>query len=467
MLVAFLRSARQGDLPLLVLLIALHSFLVILSPLDTTTTARTISRHPLSLLLLSCNSVIASVSLSYLFVFYRRTVRTVFNNVPPPLLSLSFLTSFWNYFLLVRPVSILFRTCTARFRVLPQVLVLGEVRCGTTTLCSHLCATLPGCRPPFCPWKHPELDGKETFYFAGHYFGSCVDPSYYSLCFPLRIERWFTTVLLGRPFCTFDGCAQYLSSPLAPFQLSRLYAERGLPPPLMIACVREPLQQAMSWYEYECQAIEWAKSMCLNVPNKDLRGGEYPPNKSFKSAMDYSLSDGVRKQYELAEELAKNKDRKKGDDETRNSTFPEFCFTWPGGQLGVFGRSGLFSRNVDRFEKAFGEAFPAEKKRAGGHHHFTTIVDVEDLNDYVRLEAVLRAAAEAAARGGGLLSTEQQKNIREYAERAAKRGVGGARNKGANKDNVATENDKIALRKIFEGEKERLETFAGRKLNWS
>jgi hypothetical protein len=60
------------------------------------------------------------------------------------------------------------------------------VRCGTTTLCAHLAAlgrSGGGFAPPFCPWKHPELDGKETFYFAGHFLG-LVDPRLYPMCFP-------------------------------------------------------------------------------------------------------------------------------------------------------------------------------------------------------------------------------------------------------------------------------------------
>lgn len=61
-----------------------------------------------------------------------------------------------------------------------------QVRCGTTTLCAHLAGLGESSRsfaPPFCPWKHPELDKKETFYFAGHFLG-LVEPRLYPMCFP-------------------------------------------------------------------------------------------------------------------------------------------------------------------------------------------------------------------------------------------------------------------------------------------
>lgn len=66
------------------------------------------------------------------------------------------------------------------------MLFFVQVRCGTTTLCAHLAGlgeSSQSFAPPFCPWKHPELDAKETFYFAGHYLG-LVEPRLYPMCFP-------------------------------------------------------------------------------------------------------------------------------------------------------------------------------------------------------------------------------------------------------------------------------------------
>jgi len=78
---------------------------------------------------------------------------------------------------------------------------------------AHL-RNLPGATGPFCAFDHP-LDGKESFYFSGHYFG-LVHPYFYRAMFPLKVTRWLHTEVLGRPFIVFDGCAQYLSAPWAP-----------------------------------------------------------------------------------------------------------------------------------------------------------------------------------------------------------------------------------------------------------
>ena len=130
-------------------------------------------------------------ALAYLVSFYSHTVRNVFNKQRPALFSDPSFLSFYNYFLLVRPISIMWRKATWRLRVLPDALILGEVRCGTTVMSAHL-RSFPGCHPPFCPWKHPELDCKETFYFVGHYNNN-VSPSGYRMCFPLITTKWFYT----------------------------------------------------------------------------------------------------------------------------------------------------------------------------------------------------------------------------------------------------------------------------------
>lgn len=195
-----------------------------------------------------------------LVLLYRHSIQVIFNRKLPILFNpvtgdFPFMKSFHVHMALLRPLEILFRFATANFRVLPDVLVLGEVRCGTTSLCQHI-SELPGCYTPFCLWKHPELDNKETFYFAGHYLGY-VSPTKYRMCFPLKITKWFYRKVLNRPFFTFDGSAQYLTSPAAPFLLSKVYADAGLEPPVMIACVRDPVSQAVSWWRYENNAMVW------------------------------------------------------------------------------------------------------------------------------------------------------------------------------------------------------------------
>jgi hypothetical protein len=112
---------------------------------------------------------------------------------------------------MLRPLEILFRFVTAPLRVLPDVIVLGEVRCGTTNLCAHLSSLSAQhggkkrikCYTPFCPWAHPELDNKESFYFVGHYLGM-VDPYFYRMAFPLIVSLVLMGIALTKDLHAYD-----------------------------------------------------------------------------------------------------------------------------------------------------------------------------------------------------------------------------------------------------------------------
>ena len=208
-----------------------------------------------STLFLVINFILTSLGYLLLIALYRHSVQNVFNKNLPTTFH-KCIPSFAVHFTLLKPIEILFRFATANWRVLPDVIVLGEVRCGTTTFCQYLSDFLPGCHAPFCLWKHPELDNKETFFFVGHYLGF-VSPAYYSMCFPLKITKWFYQNVLKKPFFTFDGCSQYLTSPTAPYLIANAYLIAGQPPPILIVCVRKPVDQAISWWKYENNAMIW------------------------------------------------------------------------------------------------------------------------------------------------------------------------------------------------------------------
>jgi len=187
-------------------------------------------------------AVAASLALARLGVgvlFARHACRTVFSREPPD--ELSALASLLQ---VTRPLRIAWRLLTARFRTTPDVYILGEVRCGTTTLASMLRSEL-GMSGPFTPWVHPLADEKESFYFSGHYWG-VVAPALYPLAFPLRVWRWLHRWLRGRRLFVFEGCASYLSSPWAP----RLVAA-VTPRPVLVVCLREPVEQHRSWWRLE------------------------------------------------------------------------------------------------------------------------------------------------------------------------------------------------------------------------
>ena len=379
-------AARNGQkLPILTVIVVVHAAVHIALSTCGVNWGVTNGSATIQIASIVLFSIIACVTIcgyTLLIVLYRHSVSTIFNkNVPTSFAKC--IPSIGAHLVLLKPLEILFRYATAKFRVLPDVIVLGEVRCGTTTLCQHL-TLLPGCHAPFCLWKHPELDNKETFYFVGHYLGQ-VSPYRYSMCFPLRITKWYHRVVLRKPFFTFDGSAQCLASPTAPYLIAQAYYAAGQPPPILVACVRDPVHQAISWWKYENNAMIWcvlsyftsvfvacvnlrgsltvtlcnaqfrrANNMGLSEWNTDLRSSSYPPL-TLSDAINFSLSNEVEKSYRAAEELFQKLPNH--TDTSLTYVLPAWAMTWPSGQLSTIGRSGSYVTNILRYERVFSELF--------------------------------------------------------------------------------------------------------------
>ena len=311
----------------------------------------------ISQFLLWLNLLLNLVGYSILSKIYRNSVENIFNR-ELPLYYRSRLSSWGVHLMLLRPLEMLFRYMTSNMRVLPDVIVLGEVRCGTTTICQHL-SSLPGCHPPFCPWKHPELDNKESFYFVGHYIGN-VTPRNYRMCFPLKWTKWFHTHILNKPFFTFDGCAQYLTSPSAPYLIAKAYQDAGQKPPVLIACVRDPVDQTLSWWRYENNAMVWGSSMGLSTWNHKLRTKQYPPI-SILEALQFSSSPMITQAYDHAENYIQ---KHLTAFDNRTIFIPPWAMTWPGGQLTGIGRNSKFADNIQRYERIFKSCFSCNHQRS-------------------------------------------------------------------------------------------------------
>ena len=114
-------------------------------------------------------------------------------------------------------------TLTARLRPLPDFLILGAQKSGTTALYAYL-------------RRHPEITGpawKEVSYFDRHYRRG---PAWYRGNFPLRAHG----AIVG------EASPSYLFHPLAPERAAAL-----LPNALLIALVRDPADRAHSHYHHE------------------------------------------------------------------------------------------------------------------------------------------------------------------------------------------------------------------------
>jgi len=338
-----LSSAWNGQrLPQLTLIWAAQIIHHVILLINTEASDKIVIRKFTENMLLLTTAILLPGYILLIFI-YRHSVQTIFNRKLPPTL-LQSLPSFGAHLALLKPLQVIYRRLTAPIRVLPDLLVLGEVRCGTTSLCHHLSA-LPGAQAPFCLWKHPELDRKETFYFVGHYLGN-VKPRGYRMCFPLKLTQWIHTLVLGKPFFTFDGCAQYLTSPTAPYLIARAYKEAGIPPPILVVCIRNPVEQGTSWWNYEHHAMQWGSSMGLTEWNTELRG-------KLPLTLTDVLDDAPRVNllYDTAEQLFQQ------DDSDMEYILPPWAMTWPGGQLTGVLRNGAFWSNINRYETVFNNVF--------------------------------------------------------------------------------------------------------------
>jgi len=118
-----------------------------------------------------------------------------------------------------------FRTygrATAAVRALPDFLILGAQKAGTTALYAYL------------RW-HPQITGpsfKEVSFFDRHY---------------ARGERWYRAHLpIRRGGIVGEASPSYLFHPLAPERVARM-----LPNARLIALLREPVGRAFSHYQHE------------------------------------------------------------------------------------------------------------------------------------------------------------------------------------------------------------------------
>lgn len=227
-----------------------------------------------------------------------------------------------------------FRALTARFRLLPDIYVLGQVRCGTTSTAAQL-SRFPGAHGPFCPWRVPFADDKESFFLVGHFFGH-VHPDLYRMCFPLKITAWFETKVLHRKFFVFDACAQYLSAPWCAELI-----ERATPHARFIVNVRNPIDQNKSWWHFEQNSMQWGTEMGMG---SDWLKERQPPD-SLHSALLSSESVEVDSLYRDATLSAVMNNHWK---------VPGWMGSFPGGQLAGIGKLGRFADDITRYCKLFG-----------------------------------------------------------------------------------------------------------------
>eukprot|EP01062_Namystynia_karyoxenos_P073523 TRINITY_DN70323_c0_g1_i1.p1 TRINITY_DN70323_c0_g1~~TRINITY_DN70323_c0_g1_i1.p1 ORF type:complete len:435 (+),score=113.55 TRINITY_DN70323_c0_g1_i1:76-1305(+) len=260
-------------------------------------------------------------------------IRVVFNRVPPRGWALA--RALWKLVTLLRPAEALWRLLTAPLRCRPDVMILGEVRCGTTSVAAHM-SQFPGAHGPFCPWSVGFADGKESFYFVGHYCG-LVHPLFYRMCFPFVWQRW-AAERSGKPFFCYDACAQYFSAPWAPRLIKAACPEASF-----VVCLRCPTDQNVSWWRFEHGSIALGDSLGLG---QQWVEGRKPP----ATIIDALHAGNSRTAQQLWERARK---------EQFLWILPDWAATWPGGQLSALAHLGNYAANLRWWQ----QHFPRERFR--------------------------------------------------------------------------------------------------------
>ena len=123
---------------------------------------------------------------------------------------------------------------TSRFRLLPDYLIIGAQRSGTTSLYKYLA-------------QHPAVGaaflGKGAHFFDTNYTG---DLDSYRAHFPTRTYRWWVKVRRGADLVTGEASPYYLAHPHAPQRIAE-----ALPDAKLIVLLRDPVQRAYSHYQHE------------------------------------------------------------------------------------------------------------------------------------------------------------------------------------------------------------------------
>ncbi|MGH7797297.1 MAG: sulfotransferase domain-containing protein [Candidatus Binatia bacterium] len=125
------------------------------------------------------------------------------------------------------------RVLTAGIRLLPDFLIIGAQRCGTTSLQRYLI-------------QHPCI--APSFRKEVHFFDRNLKKgvNWYRAHFPSAPHKYYVTTILRRRFLTGEASAAYLFYPHAPKRILET-----VPRAKLIVLLRNPVDRAYSQYQHE------------------------------------------------------------------------------------------------------------------------------------------------------------------------------------------------------------------------
>lgn len=174
------------------------------------------------------------------------------------------------------------RRATSRMRVLPDFMIIGAQKCGTTSLFRYLCAH-PRVLPPL---------SKEVHFFDLNYQEG---KGWYRAHFPLRWKLRVGGTGRERRFQTGEASPYYIFHPLSPQRAAAL-----MPRVKLIALLRNPVDRAYSHFHHQSrkgrETLRFDEAVDMEVSRlqgEDAKFASDPHHQSYVHQHFSYLSRGI------------------------------------------------------------------------------------------------------------------------------------------------------------------------------
>ncbi len=149
-----------------------------------------------------------------------------------------------------------FRATTNPMRLMPDFIIIGAMRGGTTSLYSYLT-------------EHPNIGPaymKEVHFFDVYFHKGLP---WYRAQFPSTVQKYYTERVQKQNFITGEASPYYLFHPHAPRRIARL-----LPHVKLIVQLRNPVSRAYSHYYHEVNGGHEKLSFAEAIDREEDRIGK-------------------------------------------------------------------------------------------------------------------------------------------------------------------------------------------------
>lgn len=173
-----------------------------------------------------------------------------------------------------------YRRLTSAGRIMPEFIIIGAQKCGTTSLYRYLAG-------------HPQVIRsfkKEIDYFDLHYERGI---HWYRSHFPYSLHRRWRTGVMSRRCLTGEASTNYIVDPLAPARAAQI-----LPSVRLVALLRNPVERAFSHYRHRVRY--WQESRTFpDAIASEMDVIEREGHRRLLAALDPEASRFRRRSYLL------------------------------------------------------------------------------------------------------------------------------------------------------------------------